>query len=76
MSPLDRKNAYVYAVDNQVGSTSISSVNIALTINRVALNIKDRKTPSIAAVKRWYFAYQSNSRTQTVIRNGGVRCNH
>ncbi|MFT5452873.1 MAG: hypothetical protein ACI9N9_002371 [Enterobacterales bacterium] len=76
MNPLDREKAYAYAVDEQLGTDPLSSANIALTINSVALNIKDRKTPSIATVKRWYLAYLSDGRAQIGIRDGGVRCNH
>jgi len=73
MISLDRKKAYIFAIEKQVGTAPLSSVNIALTVNRVALKIRDRKTPSIAAVKRWYFDYQSDRRAQIGTRDGGAR---
>ena len=34
MSSLDRKKAYVFAIEKQVGTAPLSSVNIALTVKR------------------------------------------
>ncbi|MBA6288574.1 hypothetical protein [Colwellia sp. MB3u-4] len=76
MNSLDRKKVSTYVVDKQIGTAPLSNINIALMINRVTLKIKDRKTPSITILKRWYMTYLKNGCTQIGIRNRGVRCNH
>ncbi len=76
MSPTDRKKTYAYTVDEQVSTAPLSSANIALTINRVALKVKDSNAPSTATVERWYMAYLQNGRAQIDIRNGGARCDN
>jgi len=71
-----RKKSYVYAIESTLGTTSINKVDVSSTINLVALQIKDNRTPSINTVKRWYKQYQQEKRTLFSLCGKGVTCKY
>lgn len=74
LNPATRIKSYVLAIETLADDNPLAKHNIARAINKVAVELGEKKTPAVSTVARWYKQYLRERNMVLPLSKGGNGC--